>query len=372
MPKSEPASTVLLIDTHPHERMLTVAVLRSHFPGLQVREVGKVTEFVTAFGADGYGLIILDPDPAWGESAEQLKLLRDRFPATPVVLFTAGDTANACARALSAGARAYIHKDVGSWAEHLPNALHEILGPDAGKAATETPVPNGQLAESNRLLSNYAHLVAHEIRNPVEQVRRAARLIVLENRDKLQGDAQELLATLERTTEEVSTIVSELLLLSSLSGDRPGTFAPIDLSILMQGILGGMRDQIKEARADVRVGELPTVSGNEAQIRLLFRNLLENAIKFRRKESTPVVQVDAQRDGSRWSIAIIDNGIGIPPQSREKILEPFVRLHPRDRYPGTGLGLAICRRIAELHDTRLVLDANVPQGTVVKLSLAPG
>jgi signal transduction histidine kinase len=96
-------------------------------------------------------------------------------------------------------------------------------------------------------------------------------------------------------------------------------------------------------------------------LRVLFQNLIENAIKFVAPGVTPQVIVTAQAEGDNWQLTVSDNGIGVREEHRELIFDLFKRLHSRKHYDGTGLGLATCRRIAELHGGRIWMTAT-PQG----------
>ena len=97
----------------------------------------------------------------------------------------------------------------------------------------------------------------------------------------------------------------------------------------------------------VTVGRLPTISADALQMRQLMQNLISNALKFRRPEIRPEIEIDATTTGSRVTITVRDNGIGFDPQYGARIFRVFERLHGRSEYPGTGIGLALCRKIAE-------------------------
>ena len=113
---------------------------------------------------------------------------------------------------------------------------------------------------------------------------------------------------------------------------------------------------IEESGATIVVaGELPTVYGDAGLLRLVFQNLIANAIKFR-AEAAPHVELDATLDGDFWRFRCSDNGIGIDPEYAERIFVLFQRLHPRTQYEGTGIGLAMCRKIVEYHGGRMWLD----------------
>ena len=112
-------------------------------------------------------------------------------------------------------------------------------------------------------------------------------------------------------------------------------------------------------------GALPTVLGDEGQLRQLLDNLTTNAVKFVPAGRTPHVSIYGERVGDGWQITVADNGIGIPPGDRERAFGMFQRLHGEGGFPGTGIGLAICHRVVEQHGGRVWIEPNQPFGTKV-------
>jgi len=123
-------------------------------------------------------------------------------------------------------------------------------------------------------------------------------------------------------------------------------------------------------RRDVlRVGDLPTIDGDEPQLRQLMQNLISNALKFRRPDVVPEVEIAATAGTASVEITVRDNGIGFEPQYSGRIFRVFERLHGRSRYPGTGIGLALCRRIAERHGGTIVADGEPGAGATFTVTL---
>ena len=110
------------------------------------------------------------------------------------------------------------------------------------------------------------------------------------------------------------------------------------------------------------------VSAEEYPLRLLFQNIVGNAIKYHRPEQPPCVHVSAQRDGSNWTFSVADNGIGIKSENAEKIFAAFKRLHG-GTYPGTGLGLAMCKKIVERYYGRIWVESDGRDGSKFRFTL---
>jgi signal transduction histidine kinase len=133
---------------------------------------------------------------------------------------------------------------------------------------------------------------------------------------------------------------------------RSGTPAPVDLNQCLNHALQTLRTAIDEAQAEIRAAPLPTIVGDERQMRHLFQNLVGNAIKFRGPERLRITITVESRDDA-WLLAIADNGIGIPERALHRIFELGARLHTREEYAGSGIGLALCKRIVERHGGRI-------------------
>ena len=106
--------------------------------------------------------------------------------------------------------------------------------------------------------------------------------------------------------------------------------------------------------------------GDITQLTQLLQNLINNAIKFCRKDQKPRIHVGAaleksvvlegEASGAFWHFSVSDNGIGIDPKFYERIFIIFQRLHTRDQYAGTGIGLSVCKKIVERHGEDLGLN----------------
>lgn len=104
--------------------------------------------------------------------------------------------------------------------------------------------------------------------------------------------------------------------------------------------------QIGATRARIVRYSLLTVYCDRNGILEVLKNLISNAIKYRREDADPLVEIPAERMGDEFLIAVRDNGIGFGSDQEARIFEPFRRLHGKE-IPGIGIGLAICRAILD-------------------------
>lgn len=114
--------------------------------------------------------------------------------------------------------------------------------------------------------------------------------------------------------------------------------------------LADLHSLITSKKAHISVSLLPDLKAYPLELKLLFQNLISNAIKFVNKHITPEIHLSCHEISNGWQFEVKDNGIGIEEEDREIIFHMFQRLHGKTEYDGTGIGLAHCKKIVELHN----------------------
>jgi light-regulated signal transduction histidine kinase (bacteriophytochrome) len=156
-------------------------------------------------------------------------------------------------------------------------------------------------------------------------------------------------------------LVTGLFNYTLLGRDR--IITAIDCNILVNAVLSDLDHSIKVSNGKVTVQELPTVNGFETELRLLFQNLIANAIKFHRDDESPEIKISAANSENEWIFSIQDNGVGIEPKYKDKVFIIFQRLHKRNEFSGTGIGLAHCKKVVELHGGKIWVESTPGEGS---------
>jgi PAS domain S-box-containing protein len=205
-----------------------------------------------------------------------------------------------------------------------------------------------ELSSANADLEQFAFIAAHDLQEPLRKIQAFGDRLNLKYKDVLDEQGQDYLLRMRSSATRMRRLIDDLLTFTRVN--KHHSPEPVSLESIVNGVLGSMRRQLEEAGATVQVGMLPTLYADPAQLRLVFENLLSNALKFRRREVAPVITVYSHRHPSgEWEVRVSDNGIGFDEQYKERIFAVFQRLHSREEYEGTGIGLAIVRRIIEGH-----------------------
>ena len=156
---------------------------------------------------------------------------------------------------------------------------------------------------------------------------------------------------------------------SSIPGEEVMPLIPANRAL--EAALTNLDGAILESNAKISVGEMPSVRMHESHLSQIFQNLVANAIKYRKEDCEPVIEISTQKSGGDWIFTIADNGIGVPAASKDTIFGIFKRLHTENKYAGTGMGLAICKRIVERYRGRIWVESESGDGARFSFSV-PG
>jgi signal transduction histidine kinase len=225
-----------------------------------------------------------------------------------------------------------------------------------------------ELARSNSDLEQFAYVASHDLQEPLRKVASFCQLLQRRYGGKLDERADQYIAFAVDGAQRMQRLINDLLAFSRI-GRTTAAFAPVDLDAVMTEVAAQVEPTRKYADGEVTWADLPTVLGDEPLLATLLANLVSNALKFRRPDYPPRVQVSARAAGDEWEITCRDNGIGVDAEFADKIFMIFQRLHPKDAYPGTGIGLAIAKKIVEYHGGRIWVDPEVEEGTVIRFTL---
>ncbi|MGA2225254.1 MAG: PAS domain S-box protein [Syntrophobacteraceae bacterium] len=220
-----------------------------------------------------------------------------------------------------------------------------------------------KLEQSNQALQDFAHIAAHDMKEPLRKVISFGNMLRQKSGDSLGQSGNDYLNRMLHATERMQSLLAGLLDYSKVATTSE-PFKEIDLSDLISEVLSDLEVRIVKTGGKVQVGTLPVISADPTQMRRLFQNLIGNALKFHKDSERPVVKVSSGADNGYLQIIVEDNGIGFEEQYLEKIFAPFQRLHGKSsQYEGTGMGLAICKKIVERHGGSITATSAPGAGT---------
>jgi len=231
---------------------------------------------------------------------------------------------------------------------------------EIGQVATAINQMTEQLIISNNELGRFAYIASHDLQEPLKTITNYVGLLREEYKGNPDENADKYLATVIRATNRMQILIKDILDYSHI-GDNKNT-SKVNCNRLLQDVLSDMSVSIKESNAKINFENLPVINGY-TDISYLFQNLISNSIKFRKKDSQPIINITAQERDNGWLFAIADNGIGIDKMNYDRIFAVFQKLHSQKKYAGTGIGLAHCKKIVELHGGKIWVESELQRGS---------
>jgi signal transduction histidine kinase len=236
------------------------------------------------------------------------------------------------------------------------------------KAEGQNRLYTEELARSNVDLQQFAYVASHDLQEPLRMISSYLQLIERRYKGKLDDDADTFIHFAVDGATRLQTLIAGLLEFSRVK-THGREFAPVAVQEVVEGVCRDLQALILETETKVHLGEMPVVQGDATQIARLFQNLLHNAIKFRKPDVPPIIEIHAEKTDAGQVFCVRDNGIGIESRYFDRIFSIFQRLHTREEYPGTGIGLSICKRIVERHGGRIWLESSVDGGSTFYFSI---
>jgi signal transduction histidine kinase len=230
---------------------------------------------------------------------------------------------------------------------------------------------NERLRELDRLKDEFVSLVSHELRTPLTSIRGYIELL-LEDRESFDGNDRRYLEIVDRNSERLLDLVSDLLFLAQVeAGKLAITREPIDLGELVVECVESSRP-VADSRGitlEAHVEDVPKLDGDRARLAQMLDNLVSNALKFTPSGGSVDVRL-AEQDGAAV-FEVADTGVGIPTKEQQRLFERFFRSSTamQNAIPGTGLGLTITKAIVEHHSGRIDVTSAENEGTTVHVVL---
>jgi light-regulated signal transduction histidine kinase (bacteriophytochrome) len=227
-----------------------------------------------------------------------------------------------------------------------------------------------ELMRVNAELDAFARTVAHDLRAPLVSVVGFTQLLQRRYGAEIKEDGTRLMARIERSAQQMASLVTVLLALSRVSTTVLAV-GDVDLVPIAQEILQELQDQ--EPQRQVRFESPPSlqVRADPGLVRPLLVNLLGNAWKFTGKRDDACITLRLEVQGTERVVCVQDNGAGFDASHPELLFKPFQRFHTLSEFSGTGIGLTTCERIIARHHGRIWLQSAPGEGTSVFFTFAP-
>lgn len=224
------------------------------------------------------------------------------------------------------------------------------------------------MADRTKELEAFSYSVFHDLKAPLRTVDAFSRTLSQEHADDLNPQAKRLLDLVRSNTANMGAPIDDLLAFSHL-GRKEVVLSDINMEALAQEAFEELKADASGRALRFTVDALPPALGDRAMMRLVFTNLLGNAVKFTRPRKCAVVAVGGRREGAEHVYYVRDNGVGFDTKYAGKLFGVFHRLNDSKEFEGTGVGLAIVERVVKRHGGRVWGEGALDKGATFYFAL---
>ncbi len=221
----------------------------------------------------------------------------------------------------------------------------------------------------NEELRQFTYISSHQLQQPLRTIKNFIGILEEDYRALFDDKAIRYLDTIKESTSRMNSLILALSQYSRLGLKKK--LQTVDCNALLNNVIADLDSMIKSSGTSIEVTSMPVLNAYEDEIRQVFQNLIENAVKFQRNNNKPKIQIRSENFENRWQFSVSDNGIGIHPDHFDKIFDIFQRLHKNeDQYLGSGIGLAFCKKIIEMHQGKIWVESNKNEGVTFYFTVA--
>ena len=218
--------------------------------------------------------------------------------------------------------------------------------------ASELARTNSELAAANQELESFSYSVSHDLRAPLRHIDGFSRILLDEYKSKLDDSGRHYLQRVADGAKQMGRLVDDLLNFSRL-GRQELNRQSINLAAIVENVRVDLAESVAGRNIEWKVAPLPAVECDPALIKIVFTNLLSNALKFTTPRERTIIELGCAQEKEQQAFFVRDNGVGFDTKYADKLFGVFQRLHRQEEFEGTGVGLATVQRIIHKHGGRI-------------------
>ena len=220
---------------------------------------------------------------------------------------------------------------------------------------------NKELANLNEELNAFSYSVSHDLRAPLRSMDGFSMALLEDYADKLAPEGKDALNRIRKASQRMGHLINDILRLSKVSSTNI-TIEQVDLSQIAHEIKTALQDEQPNRNVDWIIDENMQVDADKPLIRIVYQNLIENALKFTSKTDHARIHIGVEQSADGPIYFVADNGAGFDLDNARSLFTPFHRFHSDKEFSGTGIGLALVQRIIRRHNALIWAKSAPGQG----------
>lgn len=225
-----------------------------------------------------------------------------------------------------------------------------------------------QLQKANKELEAFSYSASHELRTPLRALDGFANILLQDYSNVLDDEGKRMLNIIIENANRMGDLIDDLISVSGLNKQELKT-TEVDMYALVHAVYHQLAINHDTSRVVFKVNPLPVVYGDASLLRLLWYNLIDNAIKFSVSRTVPVIEIASVKQAGEVVFSIKDNGIGFEMANSVSMFNIFKRLHVAKEYDGRGLGLAIVKQVVLRHNGHVWAEGKPGEGAIIYFAL---
>jgi len=228
-----------------------------------------------------------------------------------------------------------------------------------------------ELEALNREMEGFNHSVSHDLRAPVRHIVGFAGILQETLAEKLDADGRDYLQIMIGAAHKLEQMMDALLAFSR-AGKADMLQQRVDMTAIVGEIVESLNAECKERGIVWKINELPEVIGDRTLLKLVWGNLLGNAVKYTQHNASAKIEICADRDSQDDAVVVFsvkDNGAGFDMRYKDKLFGLFQRLHGENEFAGSGVGLANAKRVIVRHGGKIWAEGKVNEGATFYFTL---
>lgn len=348
-----------------------------------IREHGKIVDFKIAFANKSIKRLLgIDPESVINKRLSQMPSYvkeSDVFEKYVMVAETGKQMEFETLYKQGPDVQKWFFVSLGKLEDGVTATFHDISSLKKYEEELKTNIQ--QLEESNAELEQYAYAASHDLQEPLRKIRTFSSFLKDTQSQNLDEKGKGLIEKILSSSERMSILISDILGFSGIK--KEDSFAQLDLNKTVNNVVQDLELLINQKEAFIKQENLPAIDAIPLQMNQLFYNLINNALKFTRRDVKPIIEITSKKlspeeakqylepkdDIQYYDIMVKDNGMGFDQVYSKQIFEMFKRLGDKINFPGSGIGLALCKKVVANHNGFIYAEGTENEGAVFHVIL---